>query len=171
MFDYGVFGFVLVALFILMMLGYFTRFFGKYFSGRLRPVLYVIWAGVILYILFDAILNPFPHRMTNGIRKALAKNDLASIVAGLKAYHHEYGSLPTGGNAQITKVLRGRNPKGIAFIAVPPRSINVQKEFVDPWQHPYRIGTSDPEFPWAYSFGQDGKDDGGAPGSDDLTSW
>lgn len=85
-------------------------------------------------------------------KKAQARNDLAQIVAAVKAYQLEYGTLPTadgeefeGNNDQLLNVLRGTadqgsqlqmNPRRIAFIE--PK-IGIDGKFYDPWGNPYKV--------------------------------
>ena len=51
------------------------------------------------------------------------------------------------------------------------KRFNAQGEYVDLWKHPYRIDVSNPQSPNVYSFGENGIDEGGAEGSDDIASW
>lgn len=101
--------------------------------------------------------------------KVVAKNDLTQIVSGLRNYKTEYGDFPQGTNAQITTALRGDNVRNIRFMDIPVRSINPQREFIDPWGTPYKIIVSGTESPRAYSFGKNKIDENG--NGDDVKSW
>lgn len=104
-------------------------------------------------------------------KRAATKAATAQLLAGMKQFATEYGFLPTGTNAQIIATLRGGNPRRITFFECKLTSINALGEFLDEWGTPYRIDTTNPAFPWVYSFGNDKQDNGGAPGSDDVPSW
>ncbi len=86
----------------------------------------------------------------------------------LRAYYSEFGTAPTGTNAEIIRVLLGANPRKIVFFEPSPKQLNAAGELFDPWGVPYRIDTSDPAKPRIYSFGPNKQDDGDAPKSDDI---
>jgi hypothetical protein len=98
----------------------------------------------------------------------VAPHELWMIVTALRSWYGIHHSMPSGGPAQIVKALCSVN-------FLPPDVLtaraNAKGEYLDPWGTPYRIDASNPKFPWAYSCGPDKKDDGGAPGSDDIVSW
>jgi hypothetical protein len=128
-----------------------VRFIGLFFSSKLReaffkqPLLHYAWfliAALILALLF----LPPSHHVGNAAKRVVAKNDVTQIVASLKAYRTQYGTLPEGGNASIMKTLLGDNPGKVMFIDVPPKSLDAAGEFTDPWGTPYRIDTSNPDF-------------------------
>ena len=97
-----------------------------------------------------------------------AREDLKRIVEALNAYYALHHAMPHGNNARIMKEMN--DPGGPCERYLSGR-LNATGEFADPWGNPYRIGVSNPGFPWAYSFGPGRVDDGGAPDSDDLVSW
>jgi hypothetical protein len=66
--------------------------------------------------------------------------------------------------------LAGSNPSKTVYLPISDKQYQAGK-FVDPWGTPYRIDTSNPDFPWMYSFGKNKIDEGGAPASDDVASW
>ena len=72
-------------------------------------------------------------------------------------------------NADVMNALYGMNLREIVFIDSSYR-VNARGEFLDPWGHPYRIDVSNPQSPNVYSFGENGIDEGGAEGSDDIAS-
>ena len=128
--------------------------------------------AVILLILFqqffpDLVWSP----VSDSARRAQAKADVALLCAALKQYFVEYGAMPAGNQAQIMTTLQGANPLKIVLFQDHARRFNAAGEYLDPWGTPFRIDASNPTFPWAYSFGKDTKDDGGVPGSDDVTNW
>ena len=105
-----------------------------------------------------------------------AKQDVAHIVEALKEYYYVMHTMPKGGNGKIIETLINSSPtKGsTVFLTLSRESVakfNKVGKLLDPWDTPYRIDVSNPKFPWAYSCGPDKKDDGGAPGSDDIVSW
>ena len=93
------------------------------------------------------------------------------LRAAMKHYHIEYGFGPTGPHSQITAALRGNNERKIIFFEAPANRFNDSGEFLDLWGSPFRIDASNPDQPWAYSFGKNRIDEGGAEGSDDVASW
>jgi type II secretory pathway pseudopilin PulG len=136
--------------------------------GRGCKTVIVIAALLLLAgLFFPSVSRPGPdaHRRTRAL------NDLANITTALKYYVTEYGTPPAGDRAQIMAALRGSNPRSIIFFEARPESFNSRGELIDPWKEPYWIDTSNPDFPWGYSFGRNGRDEGGVPGSDDVPSW
>jgi hypothetical protein len=122
-----------------------------------------IFAGSTCYLLV-------PDDLKAGV---IARRDVRRIVEGIRLYYNENHAMPSTGNAAIIGVLNGGNANHMHYGVVfdPKRDFNEARELLDPWGTPYRIDTSNPKFPWAYSCGPDKKDDGGAPGSDDIVSW
>jgi hypothetical protein len=135
-------------------------------AHSLRDVLVVVVAVFVVL----GLLTP-GSRVGNSARYVMAKTDVTNIVTTLKAYYTEYGVMPSGGNAQITDALRGRNQKHIVYLELPQNSLDEHHQFIDPWRTPYRIGISKDGFPWTYLFGKNKRDDGGAAGSDGIVSW
>ncbi|MGB8352431.1 MAG: hypothetical protein WCD79_00935 [Chthoniobacteraceae bacterium] len=134
-----------------------------------RPFLHLTWFTVWILLMFGEFL--LVKTVEGAFREVGARNGLTCIITGVKAYNVEYGVMPSGGNARIIKALRGDNPRKLVFFDLPDKDINANGEYTDPWGTPYRIDTSDPKHPWAYSFGPNKRDDGGAEGSDDTASW
>ncbi len=134
------------------------------------------WLGCLgiaaLLLLLVALLFPaggFPTR--GAAKRAQARNEVAQICTALKYHLTEFGSLPSGDNAQIMTVLRGANSRSIVFFEAAANRFNARGEYLDPWKTPFHIDVSNPTFPWSYSFGEDTKDNGGVPESDDIPSW
>lgn len=124
----------------------------------------------IAFCIMLGVLIGFPL-LRQQAKRAATKAATAQLVGGMKQFATEFGPLPTGTNAQIIATLRGGNLRKIIFFECKPASVNANGEFIDEWGTPYRIDTTNPAFPWVYSFGQDRQDNGGAAGSDDVTSW
>lgn len=131
------------------------------------------WLGLaaILFILLGPMLpmGCDPHRERFG--NSVARARVSQVCAALKQYRTEYGAMPAGSQAEIMNTLRGANPRKIVFFEARPQDFNQQGEYIDAWGTPYHIDASTPDYPWAYSYGPDKQDNGGAPGSDDITSW
>lgn len=130
--------------------------------------LFIAMAAVVLGILFYVNM---PREQSLTEKRAVARNDVMTLVAAIKNHIAEYGASPIGDNAHIMAALRGTNARQIVFFEMDADRINALGEFFDPWGHPYRIDASNPEFVWVYSFGKNGIDEGGAEGSDDIASW
>ena len=130
----------------------------------------LVWGGLLLLIA-TSLLFPKPYRPPAAVLRAHAKSDVIQLCQALKQYHVEYRAMPPGNHAGILAALRGNNPRRIVFFETLPEKFNTRGQLIDPWGTPYQIDVSNPAFPWAYSFGRDTRDDGGAPGSDDITSW
>ena len=140
-------------------------------TKRVFPWIQCLCFAVLLVILAE-LLFPFTSgRGPDSARRALARSDMGQICIALKHHAAEYGSMPSGNHAQILSALRGANPLNIVFLDVAPKRSNANGEYLDPWGTPFHIDTSNPAFPWAYSFGHDTRDNGGSPGSDDIPSW
>jgi hypothetical protein len=96
----------------------------------------------------------------------IARQDVRDLVAEAMDYYQVKHIVPTGSIAELVAEISKHD-----MTAERKSRLNSAGQFLDPWGTPYRIDTSNPKFPWAYSCGPDKKDDGGAPGSDDIVSW
>ena len=83
----------------------------------------------------------------------------------------QLGAPPTGDHTEIMAALRDMNGRKDFFHTYELKQLSARGEYLDPWDHPYRIDTSNPQSPNVYSFGKNGIDEGGAEGSDDIASW
>jgi hypothetical protein len=126
--------------------------------------------AAILFVL-ELLLFPSVGHGPGAAKRDQARNDVQQICNALKVHVTEYGSEPPGDHVQVMTALRGANPRYIVFFAAPANRFNARGEYLDPWGTPFHIDTSNPIYPWAYSFGKDTKDDGGDPESDDIPSW
>ena len=143
-------------------------------SSLLRAV--ARWIGLLLLAGFIVVIVivirlPTISRDRMRMKRAFAQNDLMTITSSLKFYIVEFGASPVGDQAQVMVALLGKNPRQIVFLEGDSKRFNPRGEFVDPWGHPYRFDASNMDFVWAYSFGENGIDEGGAEGSDDIASW
>ena len=127
----------------------------------------LVLVGVIGW-LAPAVLSAFGRRYPPPTR--IARVEVATVYAALKAFQVTYASYPTGNLAQVSASLRGSNRQGLIFLNVPGRSLNDAGELVDAWKHPLRIILTNSAGPLVYSVGPNGRDDGGEPGSDDLVA-
>jgi type II secretory pathway pseudopilin PulG len=140
-----------------------------------RPKRRFRWLALILIVIVVLVLLGllFPSINGRGLppKRVLARNDLMQVRAALRNYIAEYGAPPTGAAAKIMTALRGNNPQKIVFFEASANRFNRFGEFLDPWGSPFRIDTSNPEQPWAYSFGGNRIDEGGIESSDDIATW
>lgn len=93
-----------------------------------------------------------------------------NVGGALNLYHSSAGSCPNGSLVQISEALRGSNHLGLNFINVSPKHLGPSGELIDPWKRPLQIILTNAASPKIYSLGPDGRDDGGAPGSDDVVA-
>ena len=93
---------------------------------------------------------------------------IGNVSGAMNAHHQAVGSYPTGSLVQISEALRGSNRLGLIFLNVSPKHLGPSGELLDAWKRPVQIIQTNAASPKVYSFGPDGHDDGGAPGSDDL---
>lgn len=128
----------------------------------------MILVSVLATLLFPAGGH---GRYRGNAKRMNAKNQVMNVVAALKYHHVEYGSWPAGNAAQTMKILRGWNERKVVFFEAPVTAFNERGELLDPWKMPYRFGTTDVGFAWAYSCGPNKLDESGAEGSDDIVSW
>jgi len=130
------------------------------------------WGLIVLFLLFllslsfDGLRCPIWHG-----KELAARHSLDEIVYALNAYYFEYGVMPKGSGAEVLAALRGKNLKDIRFYEPGSRHLNLKGELLDPWGTPYRIGATKSGYAWAYSCGANKTDEGGAWGSDDVSSW
>lgn len=66
-----------------------------------------------------------------------ALTQLARIDRVLRDYKRTYSEFPIGSNIDITRTLRGDNPKKIIFVTPEEAPINTRGELIDAWQIPY----------------------------------
>jgi hypothetical protein len=118
---------------------------------------------IVLILLFPLASGP--------IKRGQAKSRLTQLTSSLAKYRTEYGSLPSGGNAEIIWALLGKNPRKIVFFEAQPDAFNSRNELTDPWGTPYCFDLANPETPRLWSCGRDRVDNRGAEGSDDVASW
>jgi hypothetical protein len=97
-------------------------------------------------------------------------SQVQQLASAINQFRTEYGFHPMGSNAEIIKALRGDNPRKIVFFEAPSQSYNEQGEVIDPWGAPLLFDIRDGQEPRIRSIGPDGKDNAGAPDSDDITS-
>jgi len=130
------------------------------------------WVGLVIFLLLGVAIaiSPLWDSQQSKV-KVIAKRDTELFLAGLEAYHAEYGEYPSGDNRTLIHILKGDNPNKIQFVDLPEKSFNAHGEFVDPWGHPYRVDLSNPSKIRIWSIGKDGKDAPDDPASGDIRSW
>jgi hypothetical protein len=70
-------------------------------------------------------------------------DDVVTLFESLQKYKENVGSYPVGSNADIAKMLKGKNPKNVIILVGRKTDLNDKGEFVDPWGTPLRIYFSD----------------------------
>jgi hypothetical protein len=137
---------------------------------RILCGLRAILAVITLLFIAGFIFPSGGITISNELRSR-AMNEAVQLVTALRAHKIEYGALPSGDYAQIIATLTGDNPRKVPFFEGRAERFNERGEFIDPWGSPYRIDTSDPNNPRAYSPGKNKKDEPDVPRSDDVCSW
>jgi len=69
--------------------------------------------------------------------------DVVTFFDALQKYKENVGAYPVGSNAEIAKMLKGKNPKNVIILVGRKTELNEKGEFVDPWGTPLRIYFSD----------------------------
>jgi hypothetical protein len=123
----------------------------------------IVWCGLRYW-------EDRSHRARHS-REYRASLGITWLGIAVSAYSREFGTVPTGSNAQIHQALLGENPKRIAFSEVAPNEVSRSGEILDPWGMPYQIDTGDPNYVKIYSFGRDKLDHRGEERTDDIVSW
>ena len=103
-----------------------------------------VWEKVTL-LLVIAILTglAWPTMAINRVApsRTVVMVLFSQLQVACQAYQEEYGILPkVSGNVGMTDVLNGNNPKKIVFIEFHSKSLNQNKEVIDPWGTPLRFG-------------------------------
>jgi Type II secretion system (T2SS), protein G len=131
--------------------------------------------GGMFALLFACIMIAIATKglffLNEQFNRTRAHTTVVSLAAAVKQYKAEYGSLPTGTEAEIVRALLGDNPRKIVFFEPRPKDLNADGELLDPWGTPYYFDFSDPKIQKIYSVGKNKSDDAGADGSDDICSW
>ena len=76
-------------------------------------------------------------------KMAVLKQDIKCLITALELYKNDFGSFPSGDNAQIMRAISGENIKKKAYIESSQDSKNPQGELLDPWRTPYLILITD----------------------------
>lgn len=63
--------------------------------------------------------------------------DVRLVSELLRHYLTQFDALPTGGNAEITAAISGKNQRGLAFLPPDHPAINPEGELVDRWGVPF----------------------------------
>jgi hypothetical protein len=67
-----------------------------------------------------------------------AREDIAAVHLMLTDYRKVFGQVPEGGlNEEITRGLRGDNPKKLVFLVEKSGTLNAGGELIDRWGSPY----------------------------------
>jgi hypothetical protein len=69
--------------------------------------------------------------------------DVVTFFDALQKYKENVGAYPVGSNAEIAKMLKGKNPKNVIILVGRKTELNEKGEFVDPWGTALRIYFSD----------------------------
>ncbi len=70
-------------------------------------------------------------------------DDVVTLFEALQKYKENVGSYPVGSNAEIAKMLKGKNAKNVIILVGRKTELNDKGEFVDPWGTALRIYFSD----------------------------
>lgn len=142
----------------------------KSITSKLENFIFAAGVVAILFVTADIFFQTGRSDRIPATQVA-ASHEVTALHTALVQYFAEFGSAPVGSQAAIIKTLRGENPRQMVLLEVRGRSLSKSGEFLDPWKHPYRIDVSTPAKPAVYSFGPNGRDEGGIRKSDDVTSW
>jgi hypothetical protein len=69
------------------------------------------------------------------VRRTSKDPDMAKVASSLRDYRAAFRENPVGSNAEITRALSGKNPRGLRYL---PESAHVNKdgELTDRWDQP-----------------------------------
>jgi len=104
---------------------------------------------VVLVIVLIAILAGAGWVVKNRTAVSATTNhqrfndDVVTLFEALQKYKEYLGTYPVGSNAEIAKMLKGKNPKQVIILVGRKTELNDKGEFVDPWGTPLRIYFSD----------------------------
>lgn len=129
--------------------------------GLALPVL-----AMLVWVCWVFVLFPLGANARERARATTTEMVLDMIRNGLHSHRMEYSSYPTGSAKDVFDALEGRNPRGIRFVML-NRSVGGIP--LDGWKREVVLTAGGAAAPPAlHSKGQDGIDQGGAPGSDDI---
>ena len=69
--------------------------------------------------------------------------DVENLFTGLQKFKEVVGAYPLGGNAEVTKALKGHNARNVIILVGRKSELNEKGEMVDPWGTALRIYFSD----------------------------
>lgn len=124
----------------------------------------VIFVTVVVGMLFPSTGKRFPSPAS------VSRIRVKSVNGALRAYRSSVGSFPSGSAAQIAEALQSTNEYGQYYLMGSGIFRNPPGPLLDGWKRPLRIILTNPAGPIVYSLGPNGRDDGGAPGSDDIVA-
>lgn len=127
--------------------------------------------ALVVVLIATALFFPAVHICGPAPKTARAAFDVSQLRSAMRSFYTEYGKPPPPGEAATVAALIGANEKRIVFFEADPSRLNKAGEYLDQWGTPFRIGVRDFVEPWAYSFGKNRIDEGGAEGTDDVSSW
>lgn len=93
--------------------------------------------GILMGLLFPA-LSAARHRA----RVTRARTEMKQVETAWISYRNDHRELPSGiteMGANAVNILRGDNPRGIAYMEFPEWA----NEFKDPWGEVYRVALAD----------------------------
>ena len=70
-------------------------------------------------------------------------DDVVTLFEALQKYKENVGTYPVGSNAEIARMLKGKNPKNVIILVGRKTELNDKGEFIDPWGTALRIYFSD----------------------------
>ena len=82
-------------------------------------------------------------KVSANARTSKLNDDVENLFIALQQYKETVGGYPAGGNGDIAKALKGKNPKNVMIVVGRKIPSNEKGEFVDPWGTPLRIYFSD----------------------------
>jgi len=97
---------------------------------------FIIVISVIVLGLVWLLFYPAVHHESPSPREPVYTG---AIKTALMAYYNEYGSFPSGSNAQMERALTGDNKRKMFFLDWIHGRTNTAGELCDFWGTPYRV--------------------------------
>jgi hypothetical protein len=98
-----------------------------------RLLVYLVLCGIIAYIVL-------PHRSgSERPRIPRGQAEIRNLDTAFNHFHAYYEIFPQGTNAEVLRILLGENPRKVVFFGANSNKFNSQREFLDPWETPYKI--------------------------------
>ena len=93
---------------------------------------FIVAVGLVAVLVGGGYLVKAWTNMRIQARTTKLNEDVENLFSALQKYKEHVGSYPIGGNAEVAKALKGKNPKNVIILVGRKNDLNEKEDFVDP---------------------------------------